>query len=85
MQSKASRSSPDNSPVIRASEVGEYVYCARAWWLRRVAGVVPAHGQRRRARGVRAHRRHGWQVALSRVLLVAAVLLLLLAAVALVW
>jgi CRISPR/Cas system-associated exonuclease Cas4 (RecB family) len=53
--------------IIRASEVGEYVYCARAWWLRRVAGLEPA-GRERRELGVALHRRHGRAVAGSRAL-----------------
>lgn len=66
-------------PVIRASEIGEYVYCARAWWLRRVAGHEAA-GSARRARGVRLHRRHRQLLIGSRVLQALALLLLLLAA-----
>lgn len=27
--------------MVSASELGEYVYCRRAWWLRRVIGIVP--------------------------------------------
>ena len=70
--------------IIRASEVGEYVYCARAWWLRRVAGLEPA-GRERRELGVALHRRHGRAVAGSRALVLlgaalalAAILLILL-------
>lgn len=55
--------------MIRASEVGEYVFCARAWWLRRVQGVEPA-GQERRAAGTARHRAHGRTLALSRIALV---------------
>jgi CRISPR/Cas system-associated exonuclease Cas4 (RecB family) len=55
-------------PIIRASEMGEYVYCARAWWLRRVAGLEPA-GRERREHGNALHRRHGRAVAASRALL----------------
>lgn len=69
-------------PIIRASEIGEYVYCARAWWLRRVAGLEPA-GHERRERGTLLHRRHGRAVAGSRVLLLLAAALLV-AAVALI-
>jgi len=58
-------------PIIRASEMGEYVYCARAWWLRRVAGWEPA-GHERREMGTVLHQRHGRAVAGSRVLLVVA-------------
>ncbi|HMO56310.1 MAG TPA: hypothetical protein PKA05_01460 [Roseiflexaceae bacterium] len=71
-------------PLIRASEIAEYVYCGRAWWLRRVAGLEPA-GRERRERGSALHRRHGMAVAASRILLLlacglvaAAVLLMLL-------
>jgi CRISPR/Cas system-associated exonuclease Cas4 (RecB family) len=63
-------------PIIRASEVGEYVYCARAWWLRRVAGMQPAE-QARRDKGMTLHWRHGRAVRYSRVLLVLAGVLLL--------
>jgi CRISPR/Cas system-associated exonuclease Cas4 (RecB family) len=69
-------------PIIRASEIGEYVYCARAWWLRRVAGLEP-DGSERRERGTLLHRRHGRAVAGSRVLLLLAAALLV-AAVALI-
>jgi CRISPR/Cas system-associated exonuclease Cas4 (RecB family) len=61
-------------PIIRASEMGEYVYCARAWWLRRVGGLEPA-GRERREYGITLHHRHGRAVAGSRALLVVAGLL----------
>ncbi len=64
----------ERPPIIRASEVGEYVYCARAWWLRRVAGLAPA-GRERREHGAVLHRRHGRAVAGSRALLLFAGLL----------
>jgi hypothetical protein len=51
--------------------VGEYVYCARAWWLRRVAGLEPA-GRQRREQGSVLHQRHGRAVAGSRALLLVA-------------
>jgi hypothetical protein len=54
--------------MIRASEIGEYVYCARAWWLHRVAGLEP-EGRERRERGTALHRRHGRTIALSGALL----------------
>jgi CRISPR/Cas system-associated exonuclease Cas4 (RecB family) len=61
--------------LIRASEIGEYVFCHRAWWLRIVEGYTPAdHGQL--AAGTRRHRAHGAGVAVSRVLLLAGLLLL---------
>lgn len=61
-------------PIIRASEMGEYVYCARAWWLRRVAGLEP-DGYERREYGTALHHRHGRAVTGSRALLVLAGLL----------
>lgn len=54
--------------IIRASELGEYYYCARAWWLRRVAGQEP-DGAERRAAGTISHARHGRLVAASQRLL----------------
>lgn len=63
-------------PIIRASEMGEYVYCARAWWLRRVGGLEPA-GRERREYGVVLHHRHGQAVAGSRALLIVGGLLTL--------
>ncbi|NTV63365.1 MAG: hypothetical protein HGA65_07480 [Oscillochloris sp.] len=61
--------------MIRASEVAEYVYCARAWWLRRVAGEEP-EGQERRALGTLRHARHSRAVAVSGALIWLAGLLL---------
>ncbi|PDW04937.1 hypothetical protein [Candidatus Viridilinea mediisalina] len=60
-------------PNVRASEIAEYTFCAKAWWLRRVAGAQP-RGAGRRAAGVRRHARHGMLVRLSNVALWAGVL-----------
>lgn len=30
-----------SAPYIRASELGDYAFCAHAWWLRRIEGVEP--------------------------------------------
>ncbi len=68
-------------PVIRASEIGEYVYCSRAWWLRRVAGLEPdAATQERMARGTVLHQRHGRAVFGSRALLLLALVIAVAAA-----
>lgn len=64
--------------IIRASEVGEYVYCARAWWLRRVAGIEPA-GRARREAGIALHTRHGRAVWGSNLLMALAGILVLIA------
>ena len=61
--------------LIRASEVGEYVFCHRAWWLRAVEGWTPDTGQRLEL-GAARHSAYGRRVVGSRVLLVAGLLLL---------
>lgn len=50
---------------IRASEVAEYVYCARAWRLR-ADGHAPVSGHSRRAEGETWHLAHGREVARAR-------------------
>jgi len=50
--------------VIRASEIGRYVYCAHAWWLGSVQGLPSTH-QREMAAGEAAHVRHGREVRTS--------------------
>jgi CRISPR/Cas system-associated exonuclease Cas4 (RecB family) len=69
--------------IIRASEVNEYLFCARAWWLRRVAGLEPA-GHQRRAAGEVLHTRHGGMVNASNGVLLLAGGLLFLALIALI-
>jgi CRISPR/Cas system-associated exonuclease Cas4 (RecB family) len=67
--------------LIRASEIGEYVYCHRAWWLHQVQGVEPS-GRARREHGTALHAAHGRRVWASQALLVAGILLLLAALIA---
>ncbi|HEY0099697.1 MAG TPA: hypothetical protein VGB76_12170 [Pyrinomonadaceae bacterium] len=50
---------------LRASEVAEYVYCARAWRLR-VDGREPASGHAQRAAGEAWHLAHGAAVVRAR-------------------
>jgi hypothetical protein len=45
------------SAPIRASELAQYSFCHRAWWLERVK-KLPADSQARLARGRQAHLRH---------------------------
>ncbi len=71
--------------IVRASELGQWSYCERAWWLRYMAKVEPsASGQARLAGGPLRHAEHGqgvaWAAALWRLGLICAVLAVLLAA-----
>ena len=50
-----------NDDVIRASEIGEYVHCERAWWLGHVVGVENANRAWLDA-GTERHRAHGQRV-----------------------
>jgi hypothetical protein len=47
--------------VVRASEVAQYAYCARAWWLGSVQGLQSAHAEALES-GTGAHRQHGRRV-----------------------
>lgn len=72
---------------IRASEIGDYVYCNRQWYLKRIEGVRPAQFQlERMEKGTRHHEEHWKQVRkvarnekLILVLIVAAVTMFVLA------
>jgi hypothetical protein len=43
---------------IRASEISNYVYCRRAWWMQRKQGHASANVQEMRY-GVQHHQQHG--------------------------
>ena len=45
-------------PVIRASEISQYAFCARAWWLGRVRGYRSSNLAAMR-QGEARHRAHG--------------------------
>jgi hypothetical protein len=62
--------------VIRASEIGDYVFCRRAWWLKHVRGLRSAN-VRELAEGTAAHAAHGQRVKMAAALRVAALILFL--------
>lgn len=71
-----------NQRWIKASEIGEYLYCQRSWWYR-LQGAQSANVRELRL-GSAQHARHGgalrlvfWQRGLAFVLLGLALLLLL--------
>lgn len=64
--------------IIRASEIGEYVFCHRAWWLRHVQGYESAN-VRELAEGTAAHATHGRLVSTASGLRALALLLFIIA------
>ncbi len=61
--------------TLRASDIGTYMYCHRAWWYR-------VHGQEsinhtELAAGLELHRRHGRRVLVAGLIRVVAFILLL--------
>ena len=72
-----------SSRIIRASEIGQYKYCARAWWLGSVMNVQSAN-VREMAQGEAMHKQHGQTVWWAGALRVLAVLLVVAAVLALV-
>jgi CRISPR/Cas system-associated exonuclease Cas4 (RecB family) len=65
-------------PIIRASDIGSYLYCRRAWRYRKDG--VESENQAEMAAGTELHRKHG-RKALSALLLRALGMILLLAAI----
>jgi CRISPR/Cas system-associated exonuclease Cas4 (RecB family) len=51
---------------VSASEVGEYLYCQRAWWLRNVVDVETVETPAQQA-GLDYHEQHAQRVATGRL------------------
>jgi hypothetical protein len=51
----------DDDRLVRASEIGQYEYCTRAWWLGRVLGYR-SHNVEEMAAGTEEHTSHGQHV-----------------------
>ena len=49
--------------VIRSSDIGNYMYCRRAWWYRKQG--LESENQAELAAGTLLHQRHGRQVMAS--------------------
>jgi hypothetical protein len=64
MQSSHTSGSNLPTPIIRASEINQFAFCQRAWWLGTVQGYRPINEAELRA-GTEAHRQHGRTVAAS--------------------
>jgi CRISPR/Cas system-associated exonuclease Cas4 (RecB family) len=67
--------------MIRSSDIGNYLYCRRAWWYRKQG--TPSENQAELAAGTELHKQHGRRVlasglarTLGLTLLLAAILLL---------
>jgi len=56
----------DMSRIIRASEINQYVYCAKAWWLGSIENVRPSNIHELSG-GSLAHARHGRTVAVASI------------------
>ncbi len=61
--------------TIRASEIGTYLFCQRAWWYQRQG--ISSENQSEMSGGSSLHRAHGRRVVLSGLLRSLAIILLL--------
>ncbi len=50
-------------PIIRSSDIGNYLYCRRAWWYRKEG--FESENQAEMAAGTEIHRQHGRKVVVS--------------------
>lgn len=63
--------------VIKASEIGSFLFCRRAWWYRRQG--MKSGNTARLAAGTRRHQQHSTRLAAAGWLQTAALMLLMLA------
>lgn len=68
--------------LIRASEIGSYLFCRRAWWYRKQG--VESENKAELATGTELHRQHGRKVLAAGLLRTLGLLMLLAALVLLV-
>ncbi len=64
-------------PILRASDIGTYLYCRRAWKYRKEG--VESENRAEMAIGTELHRRHGRKVLAAGLLRTLALILLLVA------
>jgi len=65
------------SPILRASDIGTYLYCRRAWWYRKEG--VESENRAEMTTGTELHRRHGRKVLAAGLLRTLSLLLFLIA------
>lgn len=68
--------------VIRSSDIGNYLYCRRAWWYKKQG--VESENQAEMATGTELHRQHGRKVLASTLARTVGLILLMLALILLV-
>jgi hypothetical protein len=62
-------------PIIRSSDIGNYLYCRRAWWYRKQG--YQSENLAELASGTELHRRHGRKVLSAGIFRVLGLLLLM--------
>ncbi len=67
------------APLIRASDIGQYLFCHRAWWLARIQ-QVPSTNLAEMAAGSAAHAQHGQEMKSTQRLQQIGVILIVVAA-----
>jgi len=63
--------------VIRSSDIGNYLYCRRAWWYRKQG--FESENQAELASGTELHRKHGRKVMASGIFRTLAFIIMLVA------